>query len=55
MNVLIYATADVVEEAILNSLCAGEAMVGYQGYSLTGLPYDRVRELLQARTAASTS
>ena len=42
-----YACAEVVEEAILNSMVgAAEGTVGMDGTTVEGLPIDRVRELL---------
>ena len=47
LDPLFAATADAVEEAILNSVFASDTMVGRDGNSLPGLPLDRVEELLR--------
>jgi D-aminopeptidase len=41
------ATVDVVEEAILNALCAGVDMTGQSGRVAPALPLDAVREALE--------
>lgn len=41
------ATVDVVEEAILNALCAGVDMVGHSGHRAPALPIAEVAELLR--------
>ncbi|AKT37813.1 P1 family peptidase [Chondromyces crocatus] len=41
------ATVDVVEEAILNAICAGVDMVGHSGHRAPALPSDLVAELLR--------
>lgn len=38
------ATADAVEEAILNALCAAETLTGYDGHTAHALPLDLVRD-----------
>ncbi len=47
LDPLFAATADAVEEAIVNSVFASDTMVGRDGNSLPGLPLDRVEELLR--------
>ncbi|HUU62250.1 MAG TPA: P1 family peptidase [Acidimicrobiia bacterium] len=42
MNPLFSATAEAVEEAILNALCAAETMTGYLGRTAHALPLDAV-------------
>ena len=50
MNPLFDATADAVEEAILNALCAAETMTGKNGLTAHALPLDRLQELLATQT-----
>ena len=47
MDPLYKATAEAVEEAILNAMCAAETMVGRDGNTLFALPTDQVVSLLQ--------
>lgn len=47
MDPLFEATAEAVEEAILNALCAAETMVGYQGYTVHALPLDMLTEVMR--------
>ena len=42
MNGLFDATADVVEESILNALCAAETMTGYKGRTVYALPLEEL-------------
>ena len=42
MNGLFDATADAVEESILNALCAAEAMTGYRGRTVYALPLEEL-------------
>ncbi len=42
------ATVDATEEAVLNALCAGEAMIGANDHRVEALPLDAVREYLAA-------
>ncbi|UZJ50750.1 hypothetical protein CBS101457_000070 [Exobasidium rhododendri] len=46
LNVIFYAVADVVEEAVLNALCAAEDETGANGTSAKGLPHDQVQDIL---------
>lgn len=48
LDPLYKATADAVEEAILNALCAGETMDGIDGNLIHALPHDQVVEILAA-------
>ena len=48
MNKLFNATAEAVEEAILNALCAAETMIGFQGRTVHALPLDSLQEIMQA-------
>jgi D-aminopeptidase len=41
------ATADAVEESILNALAAAETMTGYKGHTAYALPLDEVQRLVQ--------
>ena len=47
MNPLFYATAQAVEEAILNALVAAETMTGFNGNTVYELPHDRLQKLLK--------
>lgn len=49
MTPLIRASADVVEESILNALCAAETMSGRHGRIAYALPTDTVGDYLRAR------
>ncbi len=42
MNGLFDATADAVEESILNALCAAETMTGYKGRTVYALPLEEL-------------
>ena len=48
MNDLFNATAEAVEEAILNALCAAETMTGFHGHTVHALPVDRLQEIMMA-------
>lgn len=47
MNLLFYAVADVVEEAVLNALCAGTDQEGADGFKAKGLDHDIVAKMLK--------
>jgi L-aminopeptidase/D-esterase-like protein len=47
MNPLFEATAQAVEEAVINALVAAETMVGRDDHKVVALPHDRVREVLK--------
>ncbi|KAJ7894164.1 ArgJ-like domain-containing protein [Mycena olivaceomarginata] len=47
INGLFEATADVVEEAILNALCMAESMEGVGGIKVDALPLEKVKELMK--------
>jgi D-aminopeptidase len=49
MNPLFTATAEAVEEAILNALCAAETMTGFRGRTAHALPLDAVARAWAAR------
>lgn len=46
LNELFVATAEAVEEAILNVLTAAETMTGYQGRTVHALPLDQLQEIM---------
>ena len=46
MDGLFIATADAVEEAILNALAAADTMTGFQGRTVYALPLDELRQVL---------
>jgi D-aminopeptidase len=46
MNALFEATAEAVEEAILNVLIAAETMIGYNGRTALALPLDELQEIM---------
>ncbi len=41
------ATAEAVEEAILNALCAAETMTGYRGHTAYALPLDELQNVMR--------
>ncbi len=47
MDAIVVATAEAVEEAILNALVAAETMTGFKGHSAYGLPHDRLLEVMR--------
>ncbi|KAJ3476238.1 hypothetical protein NLG97_g9193 [Lecanicillium saksenae] len=46
INALFEATADATEEAIYNTLCMAETMVGNRGHRIEALPLDKLKEIL---------
>jgi len=50
MDPLYKATVDATEEAILNSLCMADDMVGIDGHFAPGLPLERVRQIVLEST-----
>lgn len=46
LDPLFDATAEAVEEAILNALCAAETMIGQQGRTVHALPLDRLQQIM---------
>ncbi len=46
MDPLLRASADAVEESILNALCAAQTMTGFAGRTAHALPVERVERLL---------
>jgi D-aminopeptidase len=50
LDVLFEATADAVQEAILNALCAAETMQGFRG-TAQALPLDAFVEIMRAYNA----
>jgi D-aminopeptidase len=49
MDPIVIATAEAVEEAILNALVAAETMTGYQGHTATAIPHDLLVDLMRAK------
>lgn len=47
INALFEATADAVEEAILNALCMAEGMTGLGGLRVEALPLGRVKKMME--------
>ena len=47
MGPLFEATVGATEEAIVNALVAGRTMTGFKGRTVSGLPHDKVREILR--------
>ena len=47
MDALFEATVAATEEAIVNALVAAQTMKGFRGRTVTALPQDRLREILQ--------
>ena len=47
MGPLFDATVQATEEAILNSLAAGETMVGRDDHKIPALPLEHVKEILK--------
>ena len=47
MDALFEATVGATEEAIVNALVAARTMTGFRGRTVTALPHDRLREVLQ--------
>ena len=48
MNDFFNATAEAVEEAILNALCAAETMIGFHGRTVHAMPLDALQEIMTA-------
>jgi D-aminopeptidase len=44
---LFEATLDVVEEAVLNAICAGVPMHGQNDHAVPALPLEEVRRLVE--------
>ncbi len=47
MNGLFEATAEAVEEAIVNAMVGAENMTGYQGHTVMALPHDGLKRVLK--------
>jgi L-aminopeptidase/D-esterase-like protein len=47
ISALFTATAEAVEEAIINALIAGETMTGANGRTVRAIPHDKLREVLR--------
>ncbi len=48
MDPLFDATAEAVEESILNALCAAETMTGFQGHTAYALPLNELQRIMHA-------
>lgn len=46
LNIFFEATAEAVEEAILNALAAAETMTGWQGHTAYALPLDELQRIM---------
>jgi L-aminopeptidase/D-esterase-like protein len=44
---LLFASAYASEEAIVNSMIAGESMIGHKGMKVDALPHDQLVEILR--------
>ena len=51
---LFKATAEAVQEAIWNALCAAETTTGYRGRTVQAIPHDRLAETFHASHAGSS-
>jgi D-aminopeptidase len=49
IDLLFDATADAVEESILNALCVAETMTGYQGATAYELPTEGLLDMVEGR------
>jgi D-aminopeptidase len=47
MTSLFTATAEAVEESIINAIVAGRTMTGRDGHTMFGMPHDRLRAVMQ--------
>jgi D-aminopeptidase len=47
LDPLFFAAAYASEEAIINSMVAGESMTGHKGMSVDALPHDRLIEIMR--------
>jgi L-aminopeptidase/D-esterase-like protein len=47
LDPLFFASAYAAEEAIINSMVAGESMTGYKGMKVDALPHDKLIEILK--------
>jgi D-aminopeptidase len=47
LNVVFEATVAATEEAIVNAMVAARDMSGVDGHRVSGLPHDRLREILR--------
>ena len=47
MDDLFDATAEAVEEAIINALCAAETMTGFHGHTVHALPLDKLQAIMK--------
>ena len=49
MGPLFNATIQATEEAIVNAMAGAKTMIGADGHTLTALPHDKLRELMQQK------
>ena len=50
MSPLFQAVIESTEEAIYNSLCMAETLMGYQGRTVEALPLDKLKLFIKDRT-----
>jgi D-aminopeptidase len=48
LNPFFAAAVEATEEAVVNCLVAADTVVGRDGHVATGIPHDRLREIMQA-------
>ncbi len=48
LDPLFFAAAYASEEAIINSMVAGESMTGHKGMKVDALPHDKLTEILKS-------
>ena len=48
IDTLLFASAYASEEAIINSMIAGESMMGYKGMKVDALPHNKLQEILKS-------
>jgi D-aminopeptidase len=51
LDALYEATVDVVEEAVLNAICAGVPMKGHSDHQVPALPIAEARRIVQKQRA----
>jgi D-aminopeptidase len=47
LNPLFAASVFATEEAIINSMVAGQDMIGHDGFSVKGLPHAKLKEIMR--------
>ncbi|KAG4217398.1 hypothetical protein PC116_g34121 [Phytophthora cactorum] len=50
INGIFEAVADATEEAIYNTLCMAETMVGNKGHTIEALPLQKVKDIMERYT-----